>query len=96
MTVLNQQKTIQNLKKKGFQGPTGKKHDAYNFLCSDGKRTPITTHVSRGSNHKDLSDALIARMAEQCCLSKGDFVDFARCNLDQHAYECILKIKGEL
>ena len=91
MSSLDMKDTIANLTKKGFVERPGGKHRSLNYVTLDGKRSTITTHVSRGSGYKVLSDNLISPMAKQCCLSKKDFVQFALCKISQEEYELMMR-----
>lgn len=96
MTQLDQRKAISNICSKGFVEQKGGSHRAFNYLTLDGKRSSITTHVSRSPQHKVLTDALISAMAKQCHISKSEFVEFAKCSIDQYAYESILQANHQL
>lgn len=96
MTQLNQRKTVSNICSKGFVEKKGGSHRAFNYMTLEGKRSSITTHVSRSPQHKVLTDALIAAMAKQCRINKNEFVEFAECSIDQYAYESILRANHQL
>lgn len=96
MTVLDQRKTIANIKKKGFKEQSGGKHATYNYETLDGKRTPITTHVSRSPKHKNISGSLLSHMADQCSLSREEFIRFAICEMEQLEYEMLMKGRGQI
>lgn len=96
MAQLDQRKAVSNLCKKGFVERSGGDHRALNHVTLDGKRSSITTHVSRSPQHKVLSNGLIMMMAKQCHLSKNEFLEFAKCNIDQYAYESMLRAKHKL
>ena len=49
MSSLDMKDTIANLTKKGFVERPGGKHRSLNYVTLDGKRSTITTQVSRGS-----------------------------------------------
>lgn len=96
MAVLDQKKVIANLCKKGFEERQGGAHRSLNYRALDGRRTSITTHVSRSPQHKVIDDSLAALMAKQCRLPKREFLLFARCEIDQNAYEAILRAAHQL
>lgn len=96
MSSLNIKDTVSNLVKKGFYERPGGKHRALNYVTLDGKRSSITTHVSRGSGYKTLPDNLISPMAKQCGLAKKDFIKFASCTISQEEYELMMKQAGRL
>lgn len=96
MTTLDQRKTIVNLCKKGFEERQGGAHRAFNYVTKDGRRTSISTHVSRSPQHRIISENLVSLMAKQCCLPKREFIRFALCELDQDAYEALLVASHKL
>ena len=67
------------LKKKGFEQVSGRqKHPRYTFYA-DGKRSPVTTHVSH--NKQEINDFLLSKMAEQTYLSKSEFLEMISCTI---------------
>lgn len=94
MASLPTKKTAQNLCSKGFEKGRDGKHIPYNYRTLSGKKTPITTHISHTPSHKDLDDRLISSMAQQCKLSRADFISFAECTMSQQQYELQLKSRG--
>lgn len=96
MTTLSQKDTISKITSKGFSENQGGSHRAFNYTSIDGKRTSITTHVSRSPKHKVIDDALISMMASQCHLPRKEFIRFAKCEMDQREYEMHLKQSGKL
>lgn len=94
MASLPTKKTVQNLCSKGFEQGRSGRHIPYNYRTRSGKKTSITTHISHTPKHKNLDDRLISSMAQQCGLSRTDFIRFAECTMDQLEYEMIVKGKG--
>lgn len=78
-----------SLEFKGFKNRGGD-HEFYIYHTLDGKKTVIKTKISRGTGYKVYSDSLLAVMAKQCKLTKGNFLSFVDCGLNQVDYEKIL------
>lgn len=81
------------LEEKGFRPGKGD-HDFYFYYSFDGKKSPVRTKISRGRNHRDISDGLISTMARQCQLSVGEFRDFVGCSLKRVDYDQKLRKLG--
>jgi len=94
MASLPTKKTVRNLCSKGFEEGRNGKHIPYNYRTLGGKKTSITTHISHTPSHKVLTDRLISSMAQQCGLSRDEFIRFAECTMSQLEYEAIVKGKG--
>jgi hypothetical protein len=77
------------LQKKGFRH-SNTDHDKFTYFTLAGAKTSIWTKTSYGSNHKDLSDINISRMARQCRLSNKEFADLVNCPLTREAYEALM------
>jgi predicted RNA binding protein YcfA (HicA-like mRNA interferase family) len=92
MAGLNQKQTVKNLKTKGFVEKN--KADKHLELWHDGKYI-LHTFISHGSSH-EIGNSLIHKMADQCKLTKIEFLDLARCPMKQEVYMEILKTKGLL
>ncbi|MGN0084390.1 MAG: hypothetical protein ACI38S_02280 [Atopobiaceae bacterium] len=88
MASLNKDLVIRNLTKKGFVLCEGDHHYLH-YVTLDGKKTGIRTKISHGS-HKDITSGLVSAMATQCKLTTHDFVEFAKCHIDQNQYEAKL------
>lgn len=88
------QKNVEKaLKSKGFvQIDDHHRYFVYHLL--NGKKTKIYTYTSHGN--KEIDDFLIRQMANQCMLSKNDFLKFIDCSLKQNEYERLLISKNEL
>ena len=86
----------ESLAKKGSQEKVGGDHWRYIYISSAGKKTAVHTKLSRGSKYKSLSDALIAQMAKQCRLAKGDFLALVDCPLSREGYEEKLRVQGAI
>lgn len=94
MASLNKDSVIRNLTKKGFVRHEGD-HTYLNYVTLDGKKTGIRTKISHGS-HKDIASGLVSAMAAQCRLTTRDFIEFAKCHIDQNQYEAKLTAGGYL
>lgn len=76
--------------KKGFQKVEGGKHMMLLYhRISYGKKTRLTTLLSRGNQSAQMSGKSIARMARQCGLTSKQFEDFVKCDIDQREFESI-------
>lgn len=77
--------------KKGFRHKDGD-HAFYTYhRASDEKKTSIFTKMSHGES--EVGDYLLSKMAQQCGLSKSEFLDLVDCPLDQAGYEAKLRLK---
>ncbi|MEZ4738253.1 MAG: hypothetical protein R2818_02605 [Flavobacteriales bacterium] len=81
---------MKHLKKKGFVEVPG--DHRYLEYVHQGK-VILHTKISHGSK-KDLDSYLIKQMSGQCRLDKREFIELAKCSLDQAGYHAILKQKG--
>lgn len=79
-----------NLLKKGFIEIRDSRHIRYVFAYK-GERTSIYTLVSYGTSYKDISDKLISYMADQCRITKSDFVKLATCEISEADYIELVK-----
>jgi hypothetical protein len=91
--VLDKNKALKNLKKKGFSIAKHKSVDHHYLEFFYEGRYILYTKISHGSK-KDLEDHLIKQMSDQCKLSKFDFAEFVNCTLSQERYIDILVEKG--
>jgi hypothetical protein len=74
----------QSLKKKGFICERGRDHLTFTFYL-DGKRR-ARTYISHGSSSGGISSKLISDMANQCFLTKKEFLELVDCTLSQKQY----------
>ena len=74
------------LRKKGFRRERDGKHIHYFFE----ENPMIVTHMSHGMMGSSIDANLMSRMARQLHLSRGQFLDFIDCLLDQSGYRIIL------
>jgi hypothetical protein len=96
MAALDHGDTLSNLKKKGFKkDETHKSGDHVRLeFWHNGKLTRARTKLSH--NREDLNDFLISQMSKQICLTKKEFIEFAKCDISQEDYENLLKSKGHI
>ena len=89
MSYLDSDKTLRNLKKKGFV-ESAKKNKDHIFLefYHEGK---LVSHTKISHNGDDIRDTLIKVMSTQCKLEKSQFMDLANCPLSKEAYLKILE-----
>jgi hypothetical protein len=93
--VLDKNDVKKSLNGKGFQMDKKKHHLYFTYFTLKGKKTRIYTYCSH-SSESDIDDYLIRRMAEQCNISKAEFIDLINCPLRQAEYEKILIGKNVL
>ncbi|HSH65815.1 MAG TPA: hypothetical protein VLB84_08460 [Bacteroidia bacterium] len=93
MPTLDHVTTLSNLKKKGFTEPENKSKDHIRLeFWHEGKLTRAKTKLSH--NKQDINDFLISAMSKQICLTKKQFLEFAKCTISQAEYIEILKGQG--
>lgn len=81
------------LLKKGFESEEGD-HRFFYFLDSNGLRTTVYTKTSHGTGYRELGDPLLAKMAQQCRLTKHQFLQLVDCTLSADQYRAKLKALG--
>ena len=64
-------------------------HLVYYDLC--GRKTRANTKMSRGTKYRSIGSVLIGRMAQQCKLTRDDFVRLVECSMDQSEYNTTLE-----
>ena len=79
------------LRRKGFRR-TDTHHRYYVYHTRAGLKSRIRTRTSHGG--RDLDAWLLGQMAQQCRVSRKDFLDLVDCPLDQGGYEA--KVAGSL
>ena len=79
------------LKRKGFKDLSGSKHIRMNLYVDD-VQTSVTTFMQ--FSQKPLRDTLIKLLAEQCHLSKRNFVDLVECPMSRKDYIAHLRGLG--
>lgn len=80
------------LTKKGFR-KSNNHHEMYLFYHK-GKKSSVRTRLSHGA--KEYSENLLAQMAKQVRLDRGQFDDFIECPLTEEEYIEHLLAKGHL
>lgn len=83
------------LRRKGF-AQNNTDHSYFHFYDKDGKKTPIYTKTSLGVKYKDLGAPLVAAMAKQCGLTKGEFEKLVECTLSHEDYEALLVQRSKI
>lgn len=76
---------------KGFK-KTDSHHHLFIYWTADGRKSPVMTKTSHGE--REIGDHLLAQMARQCKLSRGDFFGLVDCPLSRVEYEAKLKTGG--
>lgn len=82
------------LSTKGFLRQEGD-HHYFVYWSESGKKSMAKTKTSHGSG-RDISDDLLAKMAKQCGVTKGQFLKLVDCPLTRHEYEDLLRASGRL
>lgn len=81
------------LRKKGFHAEEGRRHTKYH-LRVDGAETGVVTFLDRHAG--EYGDFLLAKVAKQLGLSRGELFDLVSCPLVYEKYVSILREKGLL
>ncbi|MDZ4181027.1 MAG: hypothetical protein U1E29_17640 [Coriobacteriia bacterium] len=92
MGAMRQSFVEAGLKKKGFE-PTDHKHRQFVFMTDSGRKTPVKTMTSHGSD-KVLSSSLVCQMARQCKLSVKEFERMVSCRIPREQYAEMLRLQG--
>jgi hypothetical protein len=79
---------------KGFRLQDGD-HHYFVYWSEAGKKSMAKTKTSHGSG-RDISDDLLAKMAKQCGVTKGQFLKLVDCPLTRQEYEELLRAVGRL
>lgn len=90
MTTRDRKDIESALERKGFVRDETH-HSLFIYWTVEGKKTPIRTRTSHGSNHKTLGDSLLSQMAKQVQLPKKSFLELVDCTLDRAGYEGAVK-----
>ena len=75
------------LRNKGFIDREGD-HTYFIYWSIAGKKSAVFTKTSHGA--RELNDNLLALMAQQCKLSKREFINLIDCPLSREEYEAKL------
>ena len=89
MTTRDKRRVQAALRRKGFRADETHHHRFVHYTA-DGRATGIRTHTSHSSRHKTLGNALLKAMADDCRLSKGDFLRLVDCDLTGDAYTAMI------
>ena len=83
------------LEAKGFQRREGN-HHYFTYVAKDGRTSRARTKTSHSPKARTLSDGLLGQMANQCRLTKPDFLKLVDCPLTRDEYERRLSEQGHL
>jgi len=72
------------LMRKGFV-ESESHHRFFIYYSKAGRKTLVKTKTSHG--HRDISDDLLSKMAQQVKLVRGEFLDLVDCPLSRDEYE---------
>ena len=78
------------LLEKAFTERSGKSDHRVFLYLVEGKKTGISTRMSH-SSQTDVSRQLVSAMAQQCRLSKDEFLDLVDCPMSPADYHTYLK-----
>ena len=90
MTTRAKRKVESALTSKGFKRDDTHHHRFVHYNADD-QATGIRTHTSHGAKPKDLGNSLLKDMADQCRLSKADFLPLVDCDLTRDSYERLIR-----
>jgi hypothetical protein len=71
-------------------------HHFFVYWTIDGRKTRARTKTSHTKKHKDIGDNLLSQMAQQCKVTRSQFLDLVDCPMDRTRYESVLVERGEL
>lgn len=77
------------LTNKGFERSEGSNHEIYSMKV-DGK-IAVSTIMSRGSSHSEISKKLLSKMAKQLRMSNRKFLDYLDCTYSSEEYYNYIK-----
>ena len=80
--------------RKGFR-PREAEHTWY-YLYIAGKRTPIRTKLSHGTQYRQYGPTLLGKVADQLHLTAAELADFVDCPLTYDSYIGLMRIRGQL
>ena len=84
-----------SLQSKGFVRDEKTNHTYFHHEVN-GKKTGISTFVSRGSSYRTYSDSLVGQIKRQLRLDNAQTKRFLECPMNGAEYSEILKSKGLL
>jgi hypothetical protein len=73
------------LKRKGFREKQGSNHTKY-FFYHKGKKTSISTVISRGSKYKKLGVSFLGMMGTELKMTNAQFESFIDCEFGESDY----------
>lgn len=83
---IEREKIRRGLLAKGFVEVTKKKDHDFYYLHVEGRKTSVFTRLSRGTDSKDYSDALVSKVHRQIGLTKQEFLTYLDCSLTLDNY----------
>lgn len=86
MATRPQKSVERSLCRKGFLKLQGD-HHFFTYFTMSGSKSSVFTKTSHTPKIKDLGDDLLKKMAQQCKLSKTDFINLIDCPLSREKYE---------
>lgn len=92
MTTRKVRDVTSSLVKKGFERSEGDHVFFTYYRTGDQKKTAVFTKVSHGE--VEVDDFLLGKMAQQCKLTKADFLALVDCPMARADYEARLRSRG--
>jgi hypothetical protein len=71
------------LTSKGFGLEQGSRDHDFLFFWYEGKRQPVFTKLSRGTQYKTVGDPLLSKMSRQLHLTKKEFGNLVDCPMSE-------------
>ena len=96
MATVSRRLTERNLKKKGFKWKKSRGKDRVYVYCVGNTETAVFTMFSQSRRVRDLGDRLISDMANQCKLSRADFLRLVKCPMTEAKYRDVLVQAGHI
>jgi hypothetical protein len=79
---------------KGFR-QDDRHHRYFIYHMSDGQKSRMKTKTSHGKKPKSLSDDLVSQMANQCGLTKAEFLNLVDCPMSRTHYEHLIVVRNK-
>jgi hypothetical protein len=71
-------------------------HHFFVYWTLDGRKSRARTKTSHTQKRKDIGDNILTQMAQQCKMTKSQFLELVDCPMDRVRYEAVLAERGEL
>ena len=91
---MDSQRIMEGLLRKGFI-QKNRHHKIYKYISRTGIESKISTMIGHGSKH-DISHDIISKMADQCFLTKREFLNLIKCPLSRDEYETKMVASGKI